>query len=431
MIARPPYAPLLLSALVSLVLGGCATKEFVQQEVGVVNQRVDELKGLLHNTNQRIDTSFTRIEAADKRIGGAEQNARELGQRSDALKSELTQAGQRIDSVADGLKSAHQRIDVQGAEIARAHQRLDGVDAGLSAARQETAGALQRMAQTEARLGVAETGVAALKAAPVSAAVLAAPGAQSSGAASADPLRRLDEIAAQIAAADKRVETGAQALNAASERITAVEASLSDTRKRVESGEAGLNQARQDIAKVQGELTRAESRITANTEAIGAVGKRVDGVQGDLVKAEAATAAVSVTAQEALDRAKAAGKLAEGKLVHESTLTEELTGFGPYQAWLSNEAKQALKKFADKLLAENQNVYIEVQGHSDTSGKAERNLIFSKARAESVRAYLNKSCGIPLHRAAAVGYGGEKPVADNSSKEGRAKNRRVVLVVLK
>lgn len=452
--------PLLLPALIALTLGGCATKEFVQQEVGMVNNRINDLSSLLGNTNRRIDSSVIRIETTEKRINGAEQGARELLLRADQTQADLHKTGQRIDSVAEGLKAANQRIDSNGIEITRAHQRLDRVDNSLAATQQQTAGALALIGQTETRLVGLESRVEGLK--PVAPPTGGeTPGVAKSGAPSAispagagmgDALRRLEEIAAHIANADKRIDANSQALTSASTRISDVEASLADTRKRTDIGEAGLGEANRRLGAVQGELARVEQRVTVNTEAIAGVAKRVDGVQGGLDKAreqivgaeqaiqaanerltrnEATDAVASATAREALDRAIAAGKLAEGKLVYETSLTEELTGFAAYQSGLSDEAKQALKQLAEKLLAQNQNVFIEIQGHSDTSGKAMRNVVLARERAEAVHNYLHKSCGIPIHRLGVVSYGGDKPVADNATKEGRSKNRRVALVVLK
>jgi len=70
---------------------------------------------------------------------------------------------------------------------------------------------------------------------------------------------------------------------------------------------------------------------------------------------------------------------------------------------------------------------LEVQGHTDNTGSAETNKKLSQARAETVVNYFIKQ-GIASDRVRAVGYGPEKPIADNKSKKGRAKNRRVELV---
>ena len=73
---------------------------------------------------------------------------------------------------------------------------------------------------------------------------------------------------------------------------------------------------------------------------------------------------------------------------------------------------------------ENKNYIIEVQGHTDNTGKDEANRKLSDKRANAVKDYLVKK-GVPADRMTAVGYGPDKPIADNSTKAGRAKNRRV------
>lgn len=141
-------------------------------------------------------------------------------------------------------------------------------------------------------------------------------------------------------------------------------------------------------------------------------------------------APVSRTANEALERALAAGKLAEGKLLYEVVLTDDSLRFEFDSAQLSDEAKKALDAFAIHLTAENRNVFIEIQGHTDAKGADEYNLALSERRAEAVRRYLHLKHGIPLHRLATLGYGESAPVADNATHAGRMQNRRVVLVVL-
>jgi outer membrane protein OmpA-like peptidoglycan-associated protein len=140
--------------------------------------------------------------------------------------------------------------------------------------------------------------------------------------------------------------------------------------------------------------------------------------------------ASSKTAQEALDRAVAAGKLAEGKLLYETVLSDDQVKFGFNQAELSKEAKAALDEFAGKLKSENRGVYVEIQGHTDSVGADAYNESLGLERAQAVRYYLNRSAGLPLHKMEAISYGESSPVADNKTREGRSKNRRVVLVVL-
>jgi outer membrane protein OmpA-like peptidoglycan-associated protein len=74
------------------------------------------------------------------------------------------------------------------------------------------------------------------------------------------------------------------------------------------------------------------------------------------------------------------------------------------------------------------NVHIKIGGYTDNSGDAQRNLKLSQDRADSVRAELI-ALGISPDRLEAQGYGQQFPVADNSTEEGRAKNRRVSMRV--
>lgn len=158
----------------------------------------------------------------------------------------------------------------------------------------------------------------------------------------------------------------------------------------------------------------------------------VDREQGErIAQHETAIAALSRTAQEALDRATAAGKLAEGKFMQEVVLTDDQLRFGFDNAKLSDAAKAVLDDFAKRLKEENKNVYIEIQGHTDSRGEESANLKLGEERANAVRHYLNTSGGVPLHRMSVISYGESQPVADNKFRAGREQNRRVVLVVLK
>lgn len=152
------------------------------------------------------------------------------------------------------------------------------------------------------------------------------------------------------------------------------------------------------------------------------VGGRVDTV-------ETRVAAVEGTAKDALDRAVAAGKLAEGKFLYEMVLQDDAVKFALNRAELSPEAAQRLDAFVEKLKTENRNVYVEIQGHTDASGPAPYNEKLGETRAEVVRRYLNGH-GIALNRMNTISYGEQNPVAPNETPDGRAANRRVVLVVM-
>lgn len=76
------------------------------------------------------------------------------------------------------------------------------------------------------------------------------------------------------------------------------------------------------------------------------------------------------------------------------------------------------------LLIASPDVQIEVGGHTDDVGAPEANQTLSQARAESVVKYLVEN-GVPASQVAPAGYGPTQPIADNSSEQGRAANRRI------
>ncbi|HEY8617179.1 OmpA family protein [Phenylobacterium sp.] len=138
---------------------------------------------------------------------------------------------------------------------------------------------------------------------------------------------------------------------------------------------------------------------------------------------------VEGTAGEALARANAAHKLAEGKFLYQVVLSDDSVKFPVDRHALSPEAQARLDELAQRLMSENRNVYLEIQGHTDASGPEAYNDQLGEARAEAVRKYLSQK-GVALNRMATISYGEEAPVAPNDSTEGRSQNRRVAIVVL-
>ncbi|MBX3485773.1 MAG: OmpA family protein [Phenylobacterium sp.] len=157
-------------------------------------------------------------------------------------------------------------------------------------------------------------------------------------------------------------------------------------------------------------------------EEVAVVGTRVDTVSGRVTTVEG-------TAKDALDRATAAGKLAEGKFLFQEVLSDDSMKFAVDKADLSPEGQARLDAFIDKLKTDNRNVYVEVQGHTDATGAKDYNYKLGEERAEAVRRYLNQH-GVALNRIGTISYGPDAPVAPNETRDGRQQNRRVVLIVL-
>ncbi|HTV77454.1 MAG TPA: OmpA family protein [Steroidobacteraceae bacterium] len=118
----------------------------------------------------------------------------------------------------------------------------------------------------------------------------------------------------------------------------------------------------------------------------------------------------------------------QAQFVAKSSITLEGVNFAFNSAELTQDSKPILDATADGLKA-HPRVKVEVQGHTDSVGKAAYNLKLSQRRAQSVLDYLLKD-GVAPDQMVAKGYGETQPVASNKDADGRAKNRRVVLYVL-
>jgi outer membrane protein OmpA-like peptidoglycan-associated protein len=101
--------------------------------------------------------------------------------------------------------------------------------------------------------------------------------------------------------------------------------------------------------------------------------------------------------------------------------------FDVSESTLKPEAELVLAKLAGILLITSDQQAV-IEGYTDSTGSPQLNLDLSQQRAESVRTFLH-SQGIGEGRLRALGYGMARPVADNSSSEGRSRNRRVEILI--
>lgn len=159
------------------------------------------------------------------------------------------------------------------------------------------------------------------------------------------------------------------------------------------------------------------------------VDERVAGLSTRLDDHDARITRLTDTSEQALQRAEEAGVLARGKFLYTVVLTEAGITFDSEQSELSPGARDVLDALAADLKADNRNVYLEIQGHTDATGEAAYNRWLGQQRAGAVQRHLHGQ-GVALDRMATISYGEDAPRADNATSAGRAENRRVEIVVL-
>ncbi|MBI4736231.1 MAG: OmpA family protein [candidate division NC10 bacterium] len=100
--------------------------------------------------------------------------------------------------------------------------------------------------------------------------------------------------------------------------------------------------------------------------------------------------------------------------------------FDTNNATIKPESKSIIDQIV-QMLKQTPSLRISIEGHTDSTGDAKKNKVLSEERAKAVFSALGKE-GIDGKRLSVVGWGQEKPIADNKTEDGKAKNRRVELV---
>jgi peptidoglycan-associated lipoprotein len=181
-----------------------------------------------------------------------------------------------------------------------------------------------------------------------------------------------------------------------------------------------VGEVNQKVEAVSAEVEKTQERVRQNEVEIARVN---DESQSGIAEAKGSAAA-------AMDKASAAEQAAKGKLVYTLTVSNDKVQFPFNKAELSDEAKALIDDEIGPFVQENAGVWFEIEGHTDSTGDAAYNMLLGEERAMAVRDYLAKAHGIALSRLEVISYGEEEPAADNSTRDGRAQNRRVVIRVL-
>jgi outer membrane protein OmpA-like peptidoglycan-associated protein len=156
--------------------------------------------------------------------------------------------------------------------------------------------------------------------------------------------------------------------------------------------------------------------------------------QGALAKTQAQLDAEKVARADAEKRAaQALADLQKIASVKQETrgMVITLSGsvlFETDKSALLPQAMNKLNDVADALIKGNPDSNITIEGHTDSTGSRDHNLVLSQQRAEAVKQAL-VGRGVSADRIKTVGVGPDRPVADNKSPEGRADNRRVEIIV--
>ena len=197
-----------------------------------------------------------------------------------------------------------------------------------------------------------------------------------------------------------------------------------------------VDQVNDKVATIEKTVEQTKERTTKNEARVSEVDKTAQmahqsatqadwtAQQADRAATEASTLAKSAEADvEAMDKASR-------RLIDQVVASDDEDTFRFGKADLPASAKAKLDALVASLKRDPKNVYIEIEGYTDNVGPKVVNEKLGMDRAEAVERYLFEKYQVPLHRMNVISYGEDKPVAPNTTKAGRAQNRRVVVKVL-
>jgi outer membrane protein OmpA-like peptidoglycan-associated protein len=190
------------------------------------------------------------------------------------------------------------------------------------------------------------------------------------------------------------------------------------------------------VDTLSGTVEETQERTRRNEERIGTVDQKADAA-GKAAQTAQASADSAISMAKDVDSKVAATntkidavEAASKRLIYTVTLSEDQGNFKFGKADLPDTAKARLDEVINQLKANPNNIFIEIEGHTDNVGNKRLNEEIGLERAEAVKRYLYEQHQIPLHKMNVITYGEDKPVAPNNTRQGRAQNRRVVIKVL-
>lgn len=191
--------------------------------------------------------------------------------------------------------------------------------------------------------------------------------------------------------------------------------------------ESSVKHTRDRLGKTEKSLEKTRTELSAQEKELQAKNTTLQQKDVELTKEKAARADAEERLKAAMKSLEEIAKVKEDSRGTIITLSGAVL-FKTNESTLLPIAESQLRKVAEALNAYDAGRTIVVAGHTDSVGSAVTNQKLSLARAESVRAYLVTS-GVAPDRIRAVGKGKDEPIAENTTSEGRANNRRVEIIV--
>lgn len=213
--------------------------------------------------------------------------------------------------------------------------------------------------------------------------------------------------------------------NASAEFLKNVVATVKEHKKLDESAAVEIVRKNMQISGLQTDLNASESQTAAMNQQLQTKDQELQSRDQALQNANA-----TISVQEAIETARKEFNSSEAEVFQQGeklVVRLKSMNFPSGRAELPPASLTLLAKVKDVAKSLNPSEVV-VEGHTDSTGTASKNMTLSQERAQTVATYLREN-GLEEGKIESVGYGFKKPVATNKSSEGRAQNRRVDVII--
>lgn len=192
------------------------------------------------------------------------------------------------------------------------------------------------------------------------------------------------------------------------------------------------NRINERVTPLENRTGELEETSRRNTQDIGRISQDITDVRGRADRAQVQADAAIARAEEASTRASSVEQSLSDIRANLDRYALQDTAkvnfkFDSFE--LTPETQSALDRLASQI-KDRSNFILEIEGFADGKGTDQYNNELTAKRADAVRRYMAEHHNIPLFRMHVIGLGKVRPVADNSTEEGRAQNRRVEIRLL-
>lgn len=259
--------------------------------------------------------------------------------------------------------------------------------------------------------------------------------------------RDRDRQIERVAALSRESSTRGERIQDLQQQLNQASSSLARERKEIRTLEASLAEQRLERQRVEEDLERANQTRTRLDTKLGSARSRIEKLEAELAEFKD----VAALDRKEMDRMLAAQQILQSNL-DEVMQNDQLNIkredrlvilqlsdrilFDSGSAAIKAEGVEVLKEVGNTIKSKLQGMQIQVAGHTDNvpvspgQGAWSDNWSLSAARAVNVLQLLESQVGIDPELLSAAGYGEHRPIADNDSAAGRARNRRIELVLV-